>query len=277
MAVVLDAGSGFVPLSYDLLREGGIEEVVVLFTHYHHDHTQGLFLSPLIFMKNMGLRLVGPLQNGVDPKQMLEDLMRPPYFPVHHREVDSHIVCKGLEFPKTWLGLFHPQGGGRLMEVDAYEKLLLKGRFLPIGKGQYPVSECLVVTMRIANHPEQTITYRFEERPTKKTFVLLTDHENQSGLPLDVQKHLQNADVIFMDAQYNDATYQKRTSGFGHGTPRYCVRVAKQVGAKRLGLTHHDPNAKDTDVDAILAEARTEPGSEDLDVFLCADYQEIDV
>ncbi|GBE16765.1 hypothetical protein BMS3Abin15_00588 [bacterium BMS3Abin15] len=39
MALIIDAGTGFVPLSNDILQEGGIEETLILFTHYHHDHT----------------------------------------------------------------------------------------------------------------------------------------------------------------------------------------------------------------------------------------------
>ena len=43
----LHNGLPLVERPFDVLAEKKIEEVVVLFTHYHHDHTQGLFLSPL--------------------------------------------------------------------------------------------------------------------------------------------------------------------------------------------------------------------------------------
>ncbi len=276
-ALVLDAGTGFVPLSQDLLREGGLREVVVLLTHYHHDHTQGLFLSPLTFMKDVKLRLCGPIQLGVDPKRMMQDLMRPPYFPVHYKRVESHVSTKGFEFPETLVLLFHPQGGHKLLTVVEYERLLGEGRFLPIGKGKYPVDECLVVTMLMSNHPEETISYRIEERPDRRVFVLLTDHEDQPALPLDLARHLQGASLIIMDAQYRQATYVERTAGYGHGTPGYCVRVAEQVGAGKLGLTHHDPASTDDDVRAIVEEAKAGVTRGDLEVFPCADYQEIEV
>lgn len=277
MALVIDAGSGFVPLTYDLLREGGIEEVLVLFSHYHHDHTQGLLLSPLAFMKNVKLRLAGPVEGGVGPKEMMEEVMRPPYFPVHFREVSSHITCKGFEFPKTLVGIFHPQGGYKLILIDEYERLVGSGQYLPIGKGKYPASECLVVSMYNSNHPERTISYRFEEKPTGKTFVFLTDHQNEDGTPVSMQRHLKDVDLLVMDSQYSRKMYDERTAGFGHGTPDYCIGIAEKVGAKKLGLTHHDPNSKDADIDAILAEAQAKSNGGAVEVFACADYLTIEV
>lgn len=276
MALVIDAGSGFVPLSYDLLSEGGIEEIFVIFTHYHSDHTQGLFLSPFTFMKNVRLRLVGPVEGGIGPKEMMEDNMRSPYFPVNFREVASHITCKGLESPKTLVGIFHPQGGYKLMAVDEYERLVGAGQFLPIGKGRYPASECLIISMYTSNHPERTISYRFEEKPSGKTFVFLTDHQNEDGIPVALRKHLKDVDLLVMDSQYPRKMYDERTVGFGHGTPDYCVGIAEKVGAKKLGLTHHDPGSMDADVDAILAEANAKANGSGLNIFACADYMTVE-
>ena len=275
-ALVVDAGSGFVPLSMELLKEG-IKEVAVLFTHYHHDHTQGLFLSPILFIKPIKLRLFGPVEADVGPREMLRDMMKSPYFPVDAREVASHITCRGLDFPRTWVGLFHSKGGSRMINVEEYERIVAAGQHLPIGKGKYPVDECLVVTMYKARHPESTISYRFEERPTGKVFVLLTDHENEDGIPQALKAHLGGADLLVMDSQYKRKTYDESTAGFGHGTADYCVRVAKTVGAKYLGLTHHSPFSTDADIKAILAEGAVKLKGSDLEIFVCHDYQEVDV
>jgi phosphoribosyl 1,2-cyclic phosphodiesterase len=280
LALIIDAGSGFVPMSTDVLREGGVKEMVVLFSHYHHDHTQGLFLSPLLFMKNIKLRLCGPVDSGIGPEEMMKDMMRPPYFPVHLKEVGSHLHYKNFDFPKTLVGLIHPKGGFQLMNVDDYERLVAFGKHLPIGKGKYPVEECLVVTMYKSRHPEQTISYRFEEKTTGKVFVFLTDHENEDGIPTALKKHLENVCLLIMDSQYPYDVYHKRTAGFGHGTADYCVKIAAEVGAKKLGLTHHDPNSTDKIVADILNEATSNvrvQGKSKISIFACADYQEIEV
>ena len=162
------------------------------------------------------------------------------------------------------------------MDVDQSETLNLKDNYIPIGKGKYPKSETLVISMYMSNHPENTSCYSFDEGPTGKKFVFLTDHENHDSNPIDLKNHIKGTDLLIMDCQYRRLKYDTMTAGYGHGTPDYCVRTAQETGAKRLGLTHHDPNARDADVEAVLAEAMTCLTS-DVEVFACRDYQEIDV
>lgn len=275
-ALVIDAGSGYVPLSYKLLGEK-ISDIHILFSHYHHDHTQGLLLAPPTFIKNIKTHLYGPIDaGGVGPKEMFRCIMQPPFFPVHHKLHESHFVFHPLEFPQTQLMLIHPSGGIRFMDVNEYEKLVDKDSHIPSGKGKYPRSEFLVVRMYMSNHPENTICYRFDEGPTGKSFVFLTDHENHDSNPNDLKKHLKDVDLLIMDCQYPRLKYDMMTAGYGHATPDYCVRTAQESGAKMLGLTHHDPSSNDKQVEAILEEAIScIPG--EVKVFACNDYGVIEV
>ncbi|HPZ07219.1 MAG TPA: MBL fold metallo-hydrolase [Candidatus Eremiobacteraeota bacterium] len=272
----IDGGTGFVPMSYDILREGVVKEVVLMFTHYHHDHILGLFLSPITFMKNIKLKLFGPVDGNIGVKKMMEDFMRPPYFPVHYKEVNSHITCMNLEFPRTLVILFHPHGY-KIMNIDDFERITGSNGFIPIGKGKYPVEEFLVVTMYKSRHPEQTVSYRFEEKSTGKKFVFLTDHENEDGIPNSFKAHVEGVHLLVMDSQYSREKYDKMTAGYGHGTPDYCVRVAETLNVKKLGLTHHDPSSRDKDIEAILEEAKRASTKNDIQIFACADYEEVEV
>lgn len=275
-ALIIDAGSGYLPCVYRLLSEK-VDDIHVVLTHDHHDHTQGLLLAPSTFIKTIKTHLYGPIDaGGIGPKEMLKAIMQPPYFPVHSKLHESHFAFHPLEFPQTQVILVHPQGGIRLMDVDVYETLNLKDSFIPVGKGKYPKSEFLVITMYMSNHPENTICYRFDEGPTGKSFVFLTDHENHDSNPNDLKRHLKGADLLIMDCQYTRLKYDMMTAGFGHGTPDYCVKTALEAGAKRLGLTHHDPSSKDKDIEAIFEEAMNCLPAE-VDVFACKDYQEIEV
>jgi phosphoribosyl 1,2-cyclic phosphodiesterase len=253
--LVVDGGSGFVPLSFDALKEG-IKSVDILMTHYHHDHTQGIPLSPLTFIKQIPITIWGPTDRGIGPKEVLETLMKPPFFPVDFKSVASHWNCHKIDQPNTQVFVIHPQGGIVKMGVDKFDELEKSNRAISMGDGKYPKSECLVIRMLRSNHLEQTVSYRFEEGPTGKAFVFLTDHENQDGIPNDLRAHLQNADLLVMDSQYTREKYEKMTAGFGHGTPDYCVRTAVKVGVKRLGLTHHDPSSTDKAVIEIMEEGR---------------------
>ena len=279
-ALIIDAGSGYVPMAKELMQDGEITKIVVLFTHYHHDHTQGLPLAPTTFIPKYRMRLIGPLDHGFGPKEMLEKIMCPPVFPVHYKEVASRFpTMDALEYPQTMVLLVHPKGGIKMMGVDDLQKLSAKGdaRISFNDGGKYPLPECMVVRMHKTKHPECTISYRFEE-PTGKVFTFLTDHENTDGLPLALRNHIRGSDLLVVDAQYLEDTYRKRTAGYGHGTPRYVMRLASECGVNRVGLTHHDPSSTDEDVDAIVREALASPHFRpEMEVFACGDYMVVPV
>lgn len=82
-----------------------------------------------------------------------------------------------------------------------------------------------------------------------------------------------------MDTQYTRQKYEEMTAGWGHGTPDHSARVAKVVGAKALGLTHHDPASSDVLVDEIVETARAILAADGIiiPVFGCRDYMAVDV
>ena len=280
--LAVDAGSGFVPMALDCLK-AGVNNVAVLFTHYHYDHIIGLTLSPITFIKSIKIQCYGPEEFGINPVKMMEHLFKPPFFPVDFREVRSHFSFKGIDLPNSRIFLIHPKGGLKYFTIDQFEAFERDHRMIPFGPGQrYELDECMVVRMHRSNHPERTISYRFEERPTGKVFVFLTDHENQDGIPQNFMNHTKGADLLVMDAQYDRHKYDTRTAGFGHGTPDYCVDVAIRSGAGMLGLTHHDPASSDDKIREILDEAQSTLNARDdndknLQVFVCRDYQEIEL
>lgn len=285
MWLVVDAGSGFVPLCGAALK-GGVKSVQLLFTHYHWDHTQGLPLGPLTFIKPIPITCWGPVDEKLGSKSVLVNTMQRPYFPVDFAEVASHFQFRDIEHPNTQVILIHPKGGVKQMPVDQFEAF--DGKPLPFKSGKFPKSECLVIRMMRSYHPEMTITYRFEEGPTGKSFVFMTDHENQDATPIATKNFLNGADLLVMDSQYTRDKYTNQTAGYGHGTPDYCVRVAVECNAKKLGLTHHDPASTDKDVAGILAAAQahllklTEPAKGKLilkpeNIFTCRDYLVVSV
>ncbi len=280
-ALAVDTGSGFVPLSRALLVEK-IMKVGVIYTHWHHDHTQGLFLAPHTFIPMTDVRIWGPKEHGVGPLEVFRDLMKPPLFPVSFVKVQHHIKTTPLYHVGTQVMVVHPKAGFHLLDIHRYRQRVAEHKQLKLGDGHYPVEECLVILMYKTEHPEYTVSYRFEEKPTGRTFVFLTDHENTASLPRDLLEHVRGADLLIQDGQYANEVYMTQTAGFGHGTPEYCAEVMKESGAVRLGITHHDPSATDADVDSRVREAQQramELGVSDAEhcIFGCADYLAIEV
>lgn len=280
MALILDAGSGFLPMGQEIINNNKREEITILFSHWHHDHTMGMFLSPLTFIKKFQLNIYGPVDKGVGPKQMMEHLMKPPFFPVDVREVRSHFKYHPIEFPKSMVIIIHKQGIST-MELDEYEEAVTKGEYLSVGKGKYPLEEFLIVKMYCSRHPELCISYRFENMKTGKTFVFLTDNENEDAIPTGLKNHVKDADLMIIDSQYSRKTYDNGQCGYGHGTADYAVKLALQCNVKKLGLSHHDPNSSDEDIAEIWREAIVHKekfdSSSNIDIFACADYMDIEI
>ena len=277
--LLIDAGTGIVPLSADFARGGG-QAVTILQTHYHHDHTQGLVLSTFPYLKHVPVTIYGPTDQGLGPRAVYQTLMQSPYFPIDLREVGSHIDCVDITNPNSTVHVIHPQGGQNMLTIESLERLTAEGVPISFPNGtHFKLAECLVITMHRSHHPERTISYRFEEQPSGQTFAFLTDHENQDGIPTRLATHLQNADLLVMDAQYTRKKYEEMTAGWGHATPDYSARVARRVGAKALGLTHHDPASSDVQVDEIVEIARTTLASDGvtIPVFGCRDYMTVDI
>lgn len=277
--LVIDAGTGIIPFGVKAVASE-IDTFTVLFTHYHHDHTQGFLLCPPTFTKNISIHCYGPVQNGSNPLKTLQDMMRPPYFPMRFSEVSSHISGEGILSPSETAIVIHPEAGTRVLSIDELKHIQMsKPHQIPMGQGFYDLQDFLVIRMQKTNHPQKTISYRFEEKPTGKVMVFMTDHENIDGMPEYLSYHMEKADLLVMDSQYDRETYDRRAVGFGHGTPDYCVRVAHEVGARRLGLTHHDPFSPDEAVDCIVDTARKMAGKNGLkgEVFACADHLSIEV
>lgn len=278
-ALIVDAGTGIVPLGKKVLEEG-LRGAILLLSHLHHDHTQGLLLCPATFRNDFRFDCYGPEEHGIGPYQMLSAIMKPPFHPVDFVEVAHHFRAKGIPNPKAQVMVIHPQGGLRLLKVD---ELVLAEEKDPaqveIREGSYPIEECMVIRMIRTHHPERAISFRFEERSTKRVFVFMTDHENTDGISADLKRHLLGTDTMVIDCQYPRWKYDKFTANFGHSTPDYCVRLAMETGVRELGLTHHDPLSTDQDIDQILEEAKVAANNHGYTgkIFALADFNEIDI
>jgi len=92
-SLILDAGTGIIPLGRDLARCASAQnlplEVTLLFSHLHHDHTQGFPFFVPAYLPNARLHIFGP---GISPEALetvLENNQSPTTFPLGLREMLS--------------------------------------------------------------------------------------------------------------------------------------------------------------------------------------------
>jgi phosphoribosyl 1,2-cyclic phosphodiesterase len=248
--LVFDAGSGIAPAGKALMADG-VGKVHLMFTHSHYDHIVGFpFFKPLYDPKTRVEFWSGHLHGKMTTAEMLEDFMRPPWFPVRPD------VCPAS------LG-FHDFAPGDVLE---------------------PEPGVRIVT-RALNHPGGAVGYRVEWNGRVVAVVTDTEHHvdhasdhgggpSLGGGDLDpaVMDLIRGCDLFLYDASYLDDE-MARFRGYGHSTWQHGVRLARAAGARRVGMIHHAPWRTDDELDAIDRAARAEFAG----AFVAADGQAVSV
>ena len=233
--IILDAGTGIFPLSQTLLAELPVT-ANVLITHSHWDHIQGLPFFIPNFIPGNTLRLHG----GFDPvsgkgiEQVMSIQLQYSYFPVREAEMKARIEYVNL----------------------------VPGEAIQIGSAT--VTPCML------NHPVINFGYRIESNG--KSIFFTGDHEPPYNIyePGDdgfdeyqvfvdekiasIHDAIRGVDVFIADCSYTDAEYPSK-KGWGHGTFSSSISSAKQVGAKILFCTHHEPTRSDDALESAFQTA----------------------
>lgn len=161
--VILDAGSGLVPLGVQLARQNRPRRAHILFSHLHLDHLIGLFGFRPFHNPDMEFHLYG----DVGLRQWLERLMGPPYWPVGLKDFPARLV---------------------LHEVKAGERFSLTGD-----------SSLTVRTLR-GNHPNKSLLYRLGSGEKSITYAL--DCELNDSMATALAAFARNTNLLIWDANF---------------------------------------------------------------------------
>lgn len=227
--IILDIGTGL--RSYgDTIPDDVRFSATALVTHLHWDHVQGLpFFTPVL-REGGRLDVYGPPpERKVTLADAFAGFMRPPYFPVTVADLRGEIY-------------FHDFPEGTRTIGDA------------------------VVTAAQVPHTGITYGYRIEWGGVSVAYV--SDHQQPAVASTEVAPAVldlcRGVDLLIHDAQYTPEEFAAKID-WGHCTVDYAVHVARQSGARRLALFHHDPVHDDDWLDCLLGEARL-AASADLEV-----------
>lgn len=218
--LILDAGTGIRALGNELLGREPFE-LTLLFSHYHWDHIQGLpFFKPL-YDARVTLRLGGCRDARGELVRVLGRALRPPLFPVPFEKVPAAIVPLAFE--------------NETLRVGA-----------------------LTVRRIATSHPDRGAGFRIEEDGA--SLVYLTDNElslrHRGGLSFaDYAAFSRGTDLLVHDAEYTPEEYPQRR-GWGHSHFAEAAALAREAGALRLGLFHHNQERTDQALDAMVERCR---------------------
>jgi phosphoribosyl 1,2-cyclic phosphodiesterase len=234
--IILDAGTGIIGLGRALAaraHETGTDlEATILFSHYHHDHIQGLpFFAPAYFPATQ-LNLFGPGTVDEPPEEVLVRNQLPAVFPVSFYDMRAEKTVQTVQEGDTIL-ITHRLGSVILPEgIDEYP-------------GDLPRDGVLITTHRSYAHPGSVLLYRID--CGGQSVVYATDTEGYVGTDRRLVAFARGADVLIHDAQYTREHYagllpgRLATQGHGHSTPEMACEVAEAADVGQLVLFHHDP------------------------------------
>jgi len=228
--IILDAGTGIIPLGRELARTKRAGELLLLFSHLHHDHTQGFPFFVPAYMPNAKLHIFGPDGTHESMRNVLERNQSSETFPIGLRDMSS---TKDIQAVRESQVIVWDEDGVRIVEST-------------VGVSD----EAVVVRIHKSYaHPGGVLVYRISWRG--KSIAYATDTEGYVGTDRKLAQFAKDADVLIHDAQYLEEHYRgglagfPSTQGFGHSTVTMAGEVAAASEAGRLILFHHDPTYTD--------------------------------
>ncbi len=261
--LILDAGTGIIHLGKQLTHEinqskkRGLK-LVLLISHTHHDHIQGLpYFTPAYNMDTV-LYIYGPRTFSDDLVQILSRTMEPNYSPIGLDELNSQKVIQNVG-----------ERAVLVLRQDSETPLVCTSNSLKYDSRK----DVLVRVMRSYAHPKDGV-FVFRIESNGKSLVYATDTEGYAGGDTRLIEFARDADLIIHDAQYDPQEYLDPVSpkqGFGHSTYEMATEVARKAGAKQLVLFHHDPWHDDAKIAEMESKARelfpsTVAGAEGLEI-----------
>jgi phosphoribosyl 1,2-cyclic phosphodiesterase len=236
--IILDAGTGIIPLGRELARTKRAGEILLLFSHLHHDHTQGFPFFVPAYMPSAKLHIFGPDGTHESMKNVLERNQSSETFPIGLREMASSKHIQAVRESSEII--VWDEDGVRVAESAHPERE---------PKGGLSEEAVVIRIHKSYAHPGGVYVYRITWRG--KSVVYATDTEGYIDTDKRLVTFARDADVLIHDAQYLDEHYRGQlegfpaTQGFGHSTVSMACEVAASARAGQLVLFHHDPSYSD--------------------------------
>ena len=240
--LILDAGTGIIPLGRELARTKRAGELLLLLSHLHHDHTQGFPFFVPAYLPSTRLHIYGPDGTHESMKNVLERNQSSETFPVGLRDMSSTKIIQSV----------------RESQVIVWGENEIRVAESAVGLSE----EAIVIRIHKSYaHPGGVYVYRITWRG--KSIVYATDTEGYVGTDRKLVQFARDADLLIHDAQYLEEHYRGQlvgfpsSQGFGHSTVTMAAEVALASEAGRLVLFHHDPSYTDEMVAGMETTAKS--------------------
>ena len=224
--IILDCGYGIIDLGYDLSLRNKPANALILLSHTHMDHIQGLPFFKPIYDGSSNINIFGPAPGEKNLKEFLDLALFGSVFPLNLQDIKSNINVQN--FSEEFIIILGQKGEIKLELAKNLNSIKLN------------YDDILISSYKNTSHPKEgslAIKIRYKE----KTVVYATDVES-SDCDNNYIEFLRNADLLIHDAQY---TSEEHKQGYGHSTFECAVENSNKAGAKELFFFHYDPSYDD--------------------------------
>ena len=231
--IILDAGTGIIGLGRELARRGEPVVATLLFSHTHHDHTQGFPFFDPAYNATTVLYMFGPRDFDRDLEEALARAMLAPAFPIALGDMRSLQLISN----------FSDESEIIILEESQHSKV----SNIHHDNRNFSPDAVQISLLRSYAHPNSGVNIYCIIWKEQK-LVYATDTESYVGGDARLIAFAQDADLLIHDAQYTEDEYVSASGskqGWGHSTARMALTTAKQAGVKRLAMFHYDPQHED--------------------------------
>ncbi len=253
--IILDAGTGIIGLGQEIARNhlasgsntSDREKIVftILFSHTHHDHTQGFAFFKPAYIPTSTCYLFGPRLLEEELEQGLSKAMVSPYFPVQLEDLPSFRKIRSVNESEI-IVFENNDDPPKVLNYYRDDK----------SKGIYKIR---IRVMHSLAHPNGGVfVYRIEMNG--KSVVYATDTEGYVGGDQRLINFAQGATLLIHDSQYMQNDYitgSTYVQGYGHSTVDMAADVATQSRVQQLALFHYDPMYDDATIQEMEKRARS--------------------
>lgn len=213
MQIILDTGTGFQNVQLDTNRTS-----IILYSHFHHDHIQGLPFNGSVFAHQEDIFLSSALVNRSVLRNLIQTYFSGGYFPV-----DIVTILKQLKFSN----------------ISTIQKMLAPNLSLEVFE---------------LNHPGGSMGYSLQSSRGKFTYLLDNEYLEEQ-LPF-LLKFVERSDFVLWDGMFTDHELANGRKGWGHSSIEQACSFAELAEIKKLAISHHSPARTDQELD-MLSETLT--------------------
>ena len=189
-----------------------------MFSHFHHDHIQGLPFNGSVFAHQEDIFLASALVNRSVLRNLIQTYFSGGYFPV-----DIVTILKQLKFSN----------------ISTIQKMLAPNLSLEVFE---------------LNHPGGSMGYSLQSSRGKFTYLLDNEYLEEQ-LPF-LLKFVEGSDFVLWDGMFTDHELANGRKGWGHSSIEQACSFAELAEIKKLAISHHSPARTDQELD-MLSETLT--------------------